>query len=294
MTRSAPTAALRRKLETLYANYSREEYLTRDPAGALDRSLPWEDLELLSFILAGLSYGRVENIYRSYFALLERLQSLGISTGGRGLSEWLRQTPEQEQHRILSSTLRGWVHRLNSAEDLRSVLMALAHAQRKWGSLAVTFLEARQDAQTPKEALIGFCTRLDSCVPKSAANARRSSAAARWKGTGASWFWASPLQGSTCKRLVMWMRWMSRKDAIDLGLWAERYPEYPLKKELFWPVDTHIHKWAIGEGLTSRKSANWVFVEELTSWAQTLCPEDPARYDFVICQSGMLRFRRKL
>jgi len=288
--------SIRRKLDLLYENFSREEFLRSDPLGALDRTLSWDDLETLSFVLAGLSYGRVENIYRSYSTTLARLESLGIGKNGSGLAKWLDTTPPATQKRLLTKALRGWVHRLNSAADLRAVLMMIGGVRKKYSSLGALFvdtLENSKDSPNPRQALVTFCSRLDAHALEFSKPPVRKNDGSEWKGTGASWFYASPEQGSTCKRLVMWLRWMTRKDSIDIGLWSERFPKHAVQKNLFWPVDTHIHQWALREGITSRKSVNWAFVEELTTWGQSVCPEDPIRYDFVLCQSGMQAFRKK-
>jgi uncharacterized protein (TIGR02757 family) len=118
----------------------------------------------------------------------------------------------------------------------------------------------------------------------------------KWRGTGAGWFFANPSDGSSCKRLLMWLRWMCRKDAVDPGTWRELVPEQfekfrPDKNYIFWPVDTHILQWALQEGLVHRKTSSWALVKELSLFARQLCPEDPIKYDFAICHSGMLRFR---
>jgi uncharacterized protein (TIGR02757 family) len=288
-----PSASLRRKLDRLYDEISREESLPKDPLGALDRSLPWEDLEMLSFVIAGLSYGRVETIYQSYASLLEGLTKLGIADSGRGLSQWLDETPLRQQRAQLDRALGTWVHRLNTAADLRDVLILLGKVRREHASLAQVFVDASAglSPQNAKSVLVEFCRRLDALAPSRTVKSLGKNST--WGGTGASWFYASPTQGSTCKRLLMWLRWMSRKDAVDPGLWKERFPEHRLQEYLFWPVDTHIHQWALREGITQRKSANWGLVEELTQWGRAICPEDPIRYDFVICQSGMRRFRER-
>lgn len=291
-----PTLSIRRRLDLLYENFSREEFLRSDPVGALDRTLSWDDLEALSFILAGLSYGRVENIYRSYANTLAMLETLGIEKNGRGLTVWLEQTPPAEQKKLLSRALRGWVHRLNSANDLRAVIMMIGGVRRKHGSLGHLFVDIPKNSEAganARETLVTFCAQLDTHSLEFSKAPVRAKDASVWKGTGSSWFYASPAQGSTCKRLVMWMRWMTRKDSIDIGLWSEKFPEHALQRNLFWPVDTHIHQWALREGITARKSVNWAFVEELTAWGKLMSPEDPIRYDFALCQSGMQAFRKK-
>ena len=88
--------SIHRKLELLYEEFSVEEHLCRDPLGALDRGLDPADLEILSFLIAGLSYGRVEQIYRSFENLQISLKALGCAANGAGVSGLLIETPTPE------------------------------------------------------------------------------------------------------------------------------------------------------------------------------------------------------
>ena len=59
----------------------------------------------------------------------------------------------------------------------------------------------------------------------------------------------------------------------------------------FIPMDTHVHKWAQSRALLSTKNPTWKSVEELTALLRQVDAQDPARFDFCICHSGMRRFR---
>jgi uncharacterized protein (TIGR02757 family) len=99
----------------------------------------------------------------------------------------------------------------------------------------------------------------------------------------------SPESGSACKRLNMYLRWMVRKnDGIDRGTWTG----VPASM-LIMPVDTHVARIAGSLGLTKRKSADWAMAEEITSRLRECDPDDPVRFDFSLCRTGMVDFRRK-
>jgi uncharacterized protein (TIGR02757 family) len=84
------------------------------------------------------------------------------------------------------------------------------------------------------------------------------------------------------KRLNLFLRWMVRRDGVDLGLWS-CLPA----SDLFMPIDTHVLQWARAEGLTTRKTADRITCLEVTSALRELCPEDPLKWDFAITRAGM-------
>jgi len=52
---------------------------------------------------------------------------------------------------------------------------------------------------------------------------------------GVGYFFPRPSRGSACKRLNLFLRWMVRRDAIDLGVWRT-----PAPSRLVVPLDTHV------------------------------------------------------
>ena len=55
------------------------------------------------------------------------------------------------------------------------------------------------------------------------------------KRPGVCYFFPRPSAGSACKRLNLFLRWMVRRDAIDLGTWTLVSPS-----RLIIPLDTHV------------------------------------------------------
>ncbi|NCN26378.1 DUF2400 domain-containing protein [bacterium] len=271
---------LKNSLESLYLKYNKREYLNWDPLGLLDASLCPFDFEIVSLLAAGLAYGRVEQSRKSLTLLLQRLGALGVQENGSGLRKFLEKDFDK---RKLNSVVKGWKHRLNTHFDIVELFGNLHSIFQSNKSIAELF--QRKFDSNPKLHLENFCEAL-APMTKS-----------KNPGTGASWFAASPARGSSCKRFLLWLKWMIRKDEIDTGLWQSEEllnPQLPRPcvSRLFIPVDTHLYKWAIKNGATKRKNISWKMSEELTAFLLKICPEDPVRYDFAICHQGIMEFRK--
>lgn len=89
----------------------------------------------------------------------------------------------------------------------------------------------------------------------------------------------SPSRNSACKRINMLLRWMVRKDDIDLGLWQTTHIS---PSSLFAIMDTHVAQQAQRMGLISYPKESWKAVLELTHVYRTWDLQDPLKYDFVL------------
>lgn len=100
---------------------------------------------------------------------------------------------------------------------------------------------------------------------------------------------STPVRKSTCKRLNMFLRWMVRKDhqGVDFGLWDSYSPS-----RLMIPFDVHVERIARKLGILDRKQRDWKAVEELTSKLSILDPSDPVKYDFALFGLGVLQWDR--
>ncbi len=85
----------------------------------------------------------------------------------------------------------------------------------------------------------------------------------------------------TYKRYMMYLRWMVRKDDLDMGLWSKID-----KKDLLMPLDTHTFKVSRKLGLLKRKSYNMKAVLELTDKFKQWDKNDPVKYDFALYRLG--------
>ena len=85
----------------------------------------------------------------------------------------------------------------------------------------------------------------------------------------------------TYKRYMMYLRWMVRKDALDMGLWSKID-----KKDLLMPLDTHTFQVSRRLGLLDRKTYDMKASIELTDTLRTFDEEDPIKYDFALYRLG--------
>jgi len=83
------------------------------------------------------------------------------------------------------------------------------------------------------------------------------------------------------KRWHMFLRWMVRKDELDMGLWKNID-----KKDLIMPLDTHTFNVALKLGLLKRKTYDLKAAIELTNTLQKFDKDDPVRYDFALYRIG--------
>ncbi|SFP26160.1 TIGR02757 family protein [Hydrogenimonas thermophila] len=86
---------------------------------------------------------------------------------------------------------------------------------------------------------------------------------------------------SPYKRWMMFLRWMVRKDALDLGLWSE-----VSSADLIIPLDTHTFNVSRKLGLLKRKTYDWKAAVELTEKLKEFSAEDPVKYDFALYRIG--------
>ena len=100
---------------------------------------------------------------------------------------------------------------------------------------------------------------------------------------GARFLLADPSGGGASKRLHMFLRWMIRQEAPDLGLWRAARPS-----QLLMPLDTHVARIARYIGLTDREQADKRTVLQVTRALRAIDPEDPTRFDFALARLGIL------
>jgi uncharacterized protein (TIGR02757 family) len=257
---------LKRLLDRLAREYS-TECLPLDPLELVRRYENPEDREIAGFISACLALGRAELIRRAAGEALERM---GPSP---------RRFVSRFDPRRDSKKFDGFVYRFFRAEDLLLLLHWAHRVVREHGSLGEFFragyLRSDQDIGPSLSRFVRGMAGLD--VPKSLRPALR-------KGSGLSHFLADPADGSACKRLNLFLRWMVRKDALDLGIWTG----IPASK-LIIPLDTHIARLGRKLGLTARNAPDWKMALEITESLRRFDSDDPVKYDFALCTVGKLQ-----
>lgn len=101
----------------------------------------------------------------------------------------------------------------------------------------------------------------------------------------------NPRTSSPLKRWNLFLRWVVRKDKIDLGLWQN--PQNPQdsidKADLILPLDTHTFRLSKKLNLLQGKTYNLHSAMEITKNLSHFCASDPVKYDFAIYRLGQER-----
>ena len=264
-TRNPEHHDLRAPLENLYQAFDHTESAT-DPIQVVRRFSRADDREIVGFCAAALAFGRVASV-------LQSIESLLAVMGPHPAAFVRAFNPTADSARV-----EPLVHRWIRGSDLVALLLVLQRMLNESGSIEEFFL-AGDDPATPDigPALDSFSTRalLTDLRP---AYGRRVP-----KRAGVCYFFPRPSAGSACKRLNLFLRWMVRKDEIDLGVWRKVSPG-----RLIVPLDTHVIRLGQCLRLTRYISPGWKMAAEITASLRALEPNDPVRYDFSLCHVGMM------
>lgn len=93
-----------------------------------------------------------------------------------------------------------------------------------------------------------------------------------------TFFFPRPSHSNPLKRWNLYLRWMVRKDEIDVGLW-----DFIPRDRLVIPLDTHIFQIGRCLGWTGQRSPSWKAACEITQALKKYSREDPLKYDFFLC-----------
>jgi uncharacterized protein (TIGR02757 family) len=265
VSRSLRVETLGSRLERLYQDYNRED-AAADPIQIVRRYTKRADQEIVGFCAAALAFGRVASVLNTIETLTRIL--------GPEPAAFVRTFDAAAPH----PELRAMVHRWTRGVDIAALLWVLRQMLDRAGSIEAFFLEGyRDDGLDISEALDSFSRRA-LALDLRAVYGRRVPARA-----GVCYFFPRPSGGSGCKRLNLFLRWMVRRDEVDLGVWQS----IPASK-LIVPLDTHVIRLGRCLRLTRYASPGWRMAAEITASLRAIDPIDPIRFDFSICHVGMM------
>ncbi|MFO0586190.1 MAG: TIGR02757 family protein [Polyangiaceae bacterium] len=256
----ARDAAIRLALDAVRATCDTAARAQNDPVEYVHRQPRLLDRELTALVASSLAFGNVKTIRAKIEEALER-----IGPDLAGAAEDLKK---------LRQRLRGWKHRLFTADDLARLLFGARRVQLQTGTLGEALRLDFEKTGDLRTALVRWTARIRHEGGLDKPSERR----------GPAHILSNPENGSAVKRLHLLLRWMVRPaDGVDLGLW-------PLPASaLVMPLDTHIHKLSRNLGFTDRRDVSWRTAEEITAHLRRYDPADPVKYDFSLCHLGMLQ-----
>ena len=263
----ATVKELKRHLDRLYRAFDLG-FLSSDPLEFVHKYDDPADREIVGLIATSLAYGRVEGIKKSIARVL--------AVAGPSPYRFTKRFDPRSGVALFA----GFRHRFNTGEDIACLFWFARQMIEEKGSVGGYFLKGYSPGhRNVKEALSCFSENV-LALDSSAVYGKK----ALPKKAGIRFFFPNPRDGSPCKRLNLYLRWMVRRgDKLDFGQWTGGGPD-----KLVIPLDTHIARISRNIGLTRRASPDWKMAEEITEALKELDPEDPIKYDFAICRLGIL------
>ena len=255
----------RGRLDDLYRTFDHVNSAT-DPVHIVRRYSQTADLEVVGFCAAALAFGRVASVLNSIESLLKVM--------GPHPAAFVRDFDATRQRARFEPLVHRWIR----GRDLSALMLILQRMLAESGSIEA-FFRAGDDPSLPdvSTALDSFSQRALETDLRPAYGSRRPSR------LGVCYFFPRPVAGSACKRLNLFLRWMVRRDAIDLGVWTTISPA-----RLVVPLDTHVIRLGRCLKLTRYASPGWKMAADITAALRAIDPHDPVRYDFSLCHVGMM------
>jgi len=256
-------------LEALYLRYNHRNCIKPDPLQFVYRYKKPADMEVAGLLSAALAYGRVRQIEKDLNDLFSRM--------GAGPYAFVLNFDKAKRKKLSS-----FKHRFTTGEDIADLLVVLQKVLQQKGSIEKQFLSGyNKNDENIIPALSKFCDSLFEIYSKETG---------RKVSRGFRYLLASPANGSACKRLNLFLRWMVRADEVDAGLWkgvAKSHKGCLTAAKLIVPVDVHMGRLCKILGLYNRKSVSLSTAVQITKSFAEIEPSDPAKYDFALSRVGI-------
>jgi len=241
-------------LEEAYRRFHTLKEAEQDPVSFPRRFEDPADAEVVGIIAATLAFGRVASFMPVIATLVARI------------GPHPAHTLEQADRAACAAFASGVRHRWAGPGELEDLLFAVGTLLRRDRGLSRAFLAGYRSG----EVYDGLASL---------------SAALREAGPRVSRIVSSVGPNDPAKRLCMFLRWMVRKDEIDMGHWGSLVKPSALRI----PLDVHVHRIARMVGLLPpvRSGPRRRDAIALTRTLASMDPEDPVRFDFALSHLGI-------
>jgi uncharacterized protein (TIGR02757 family) len=252
-------------LESAVAQYNKPDFIDSDPISVPHRFSNQDDREIAGLFAALFSWGQRPVIIKKSLELMRRMDNAP--------ADFVRNYADVDLKQML-----GFVHRTFQETDLLYLLDFLQQYYRNNSSLEDAFLTEQPNSARE----VGFY-RLkyfhETVFSSDYAPMRTRKHV------------PTPVRGSSCKRLNMYLRWMVRRDwaGVDFGCWKRISPA-----DLIMPMDLHVQRIATRLGLMDTERSDWNSAVELTNALKQFDPIDPVKYDFALFGMGVMENQKVL
>ena len=242
---SSQMSKLKERLDQEVAKRNNIGELSIETPDPLMIAKPYND-EVIALVCALFAYGNAKQIVK----LLEKLDFSLLD----------------QDDDVIRNSLKGIYYRFQTSEDISSFFIALKRL-KKQTTLESLFMEGYRNSGDVLDGIFSIIDYLKSIYP--------------YESRGYKFLIGSSYQNSPYKRWLMFLRWMVRDDALDMGLWKDVSTQ-----DLLLPLDTHTFKVGHKLGLLKRKSYDLKAVKEITTSLRRFDKDDPIKYDFALYRLG--------
>ena len=236
--------------------YNSPDFIEDDPIQIPHRFSLQQDVEIAGFLAATISWGNRKSIIKSAEKMLDIM--------GNSPYDFVLNHSEKDLEALQDKS----IHRTFNGQDFAYFIRQFNKIYQENESLENLFLVKDQETNF-LHAIERFRNRfLETEKHRSHKHV------------------SSPYKNSSSKRIIMFLRWMVRKDkhGVDFGIWKNID-----QKNLSIPLDVHTGNISRKLGLVSRTQNDWKTVEELDIAIRKFDENDPAKYDFALFGLGVTK-----
>lgn len=247
--------ALKDFLDEKVLQYNQPAFIENDPISIPHLFTKKQDIEIAGLFAATLAWGQRKTIIRKCRELMALMDN--------DPHNFILNHSDEDLKSMLE-----FKHRTFQATDTLYFIEFLRSFYQKHDSLEYAFGVSPEE-QTVENGLIGF-HNIFFGLPDFPNRTKKHV--------------ATPARKSTCKRLLMYLRWMVRQDTkgVDFGIWKTIKPA-----QLVCPCDLHVDRVGRELKLIKRLQTDWQTALELTEQLRKFDPKDPVKYDFALFGLGI-------
>ncbi len=250
-------ADVQKLLERKFQQFNQMDFIEDDPISIPHLFSTRENIEIMGFWVAILSWGQRKTILNKAKELIDLMDGNPF--------QFVQEFKEQDLKRF-----ERFKHRTFQYPDTLYFLHFFQQHYKRHKSLEAAFTYNFN----PK----------DETVEKALNNFYQYFFDSEWVLNRTKKHISRPSSKSACKRICMFLRWMVRKDEqrVDFGIWDRIKPQ-----QLVCPLDVHVQRQAELLRLIPTAPASWKLAVELTQELKKLDPIDPVKYDFALFGLGI-------
>ncbi|WP_407298176.1 TIGR02757 family protein [Chryseobacterium sp. HR92] len=236
--------------------YNTPDFIENDPIQIPHRFSLKQDIEIAGFLAATISWGNRKSIINSADKMLDIM--------GNSPYDFVMNYSEKDLEAIQDKS----IHRTFNGQDFSYFIKQFNRIYKENESLESLF-----EVKEPENNFLHAIERFRNGFLETEKHRSHKHI-------------SSPYKNSSAKRIIMFLRWMVRKDkrGVDFGIWKNID-----QKNLSIPLDVHTGNISRKLGLVSRTQNDWKTVEELDAAIRKFDEADPAKYDFALFGLGVTK-----